>query len=63
MALRRFFWRGRAVQIAPESVYYGGAEEHVSLAASVLDRVEPDLVQAHYLTRWPYMAAHAGYRP
>jgi glycosyltransferase involved in cell wall biosynthesis len=35
----------------------------VSWLRSVLDRVEPDLVQAHYLLRWPYVAALAGRRP
>jgi glycosyltransferase involved in cell wall biosynthesis len=35
----------------------------VSWLRSVLDRFEPDLIQAHYLLRWPYVAALAGRRP
>ena len=52
-----------AVELAPESVYEGGAEAHVSWLCSVLDRLEPDLIHAHFLSRWPYIAALAGRRP
>jgi L-malate glycosyltransferase len=52
-----------AVEVAPEALYEAGAEAHVSWLRSVLDRLEPDLVQAHYLLRWPYIAALAGRRP
>jgi glycosyltransferase involved in cell wall biosynthesis len=52
-----------AVEVAPESLYEAGAQPHVSWLRSVLDRVEPDLIHAHYLSRWPYVAALAGYRP
>ena len=51
------------VEIAPEAIYDAGAEAHVSWLRSVLDRLEPDVVQAHYLARWPYIAALAGCRP
>jgi glycosyltransferase involved in cell wall biosynthesis len=52
-----------AVDVAPDALYDAGAEAHVSWLRSVLDRVEPDLVHAHYLARWPYIAALAGCRP
>jgi glycosyltransferase involved in cell wall biosynthesis len=52
-----------AVEVAPEPLYDQGAAAHVSWLRSVLDRIEPDLVQAHYLLRWPYVAALAGRRP
>jgi glycosyltransferase involved in cell wall biosynthesis len=52
-----------AVEVAPELLYDQGAEAHVSWLRSVLDRLEPDLVQAHYLLRWPYVATLAGHRP
>ena len=52
-----------AVEVAPEELYEAGADAHVSWLRSVMDRLEPDLVQAHYLTRWPYVAALARRRP
>jgi L-malate glycosyltransferase len=52
-----------AVEVAPESLYEAGAQAHVSWLRSVLDRLEPDLVHAHYLPRWPYIAALADRRP
>jgi glycosyltransferase involved in cell wall biosynthesis len=52
-----------AVEVAPEALYDAGADEHVSWLRSVMERFEPDLVQAHYLLRWPYVAALAGSRP
>jgi len=52
-----------AVEVAPEPLYEMGAEAHVSWLRSVLDRLQPDLVQAHFLSRWPYFASLAGCRP
>ena len=52
-----------AVEVAPEELYDAGAEAHVSWLRSVVDRLKPDLVHAHYLARWPYVAALAGCRP
>jgi glycosyltransferase involved in cell wall biosynthesis len=52
-----------AVEVAPEPLYDTGAEPHVSWLRGVLDRLEPDLVQAHFLPRWPYVAALADVRP
>jgi glycosyltransferase involved in cell wall biosynthesis len=52
-----------AVEVAPESLYEADAEAHVSWLRSVLDRLEPDLIHAHFLARWPYIAALAGARP
>jgi glycosyltransferase involved in cell wall biosynthesis len=51
------------VEVAPESLYNAGAEPNVAWLRSVLDRLEPDLVQAHFLARWPYIAALSGRRP
>jgi glycosyltransferase involved in cell wall biosynthesis len=51
------------VEVAPDSIYDAGADAHVSWLRSVLDRLEPDVVHAHFLARWPYMAALAGRRP
>ena len=51
------------VEVAPEALYDAGAEAHVSWLRSVLNQFEPDLVHAHYLLRWPYIAALAGRRP
>ena len=35
----------------------------MSWLRSVLDRLEPDLIHAHYLPRWPYIAARASRLP
>ena len=52
-----------AVEVAPDPMYELGAEAHVSWLRSVLDRVKPDLVHAHSLSRWPYYASLARSRP
>jgi glycosyltransferase involved in cell wall biosynthesis len=51
------------VEVAPEALYEAEPEAHVTWLRSVLDRLEPDLIQAHYLIRWPYVAALAGGPP
>jgi glycosyltransferase involved in cell wall biosynthesis len=61
---RRDFSRvAETLHVAPGPVYEMGAEAHVSWLRSVLDQVQPDLVQAHSLLRWPYYASLAGCRP
>jgi glycosyltransferase involved in cell wall biosynthesis len=48
---------------APESLHEAAIEPHVGWLRSVVDRLQPDLVQAHFLSRWPYVATLAGLRP
>jgi glycosyltransferase involved in cell wall biosynthesis len=52
-----------AVEVGPEPRYEEQAEPHVAWLRSVLDRLQPDLVHAHFLSRWPYVAACTGRRP
>jgi glycosyltransferase involved in cell wall biosynthesis len=52
-----------AVEVLPESMYELEPEGHVSWLRSVLDRLQPDVVHAHYLMRWPYVASLAERRP
>ena len=52
-----------AVEVMPEPLYALEPEAHVSWLRSCLDRLQPDVVHAHYLMRWPYVASLAERRP
>ena len=51
-----------AVEVSPEPVE-AIRDSHVAWLRSVLERLKPDLMQAHYLPRWPYVSALVGYGP
>src|SRR5688572_1296864 len=52
-----------AVEVAPEELNGTEGEAHAAWLRSVVDRLQPDVIQAHFLFRWPYIAALAGSRP
>ena len=52
-----------AVEVVPDVVYEAGPEAHVEWLRPLLDELEPDVVHAHYLLRWPYVASLIDRRP
>jgi glycosyltransferase involved in cell wall biosynthesis len=52
-----------AVEVAPRELYDEGPDAYVGWLRSVLDRLQPDVVHAHFLVRWPYVASLADRRP
>lgn len=51
------------VEVAPEGLWELGSSRQVAWLRDVIDRLQPDLVQAHWLPTWAYLAGHAGGRP
>jgi glycosyltransferase involved in cell wall biosynthesis len=51
------------VEIAPEGLWELGTARRVAWLLSVLRKLEPDLVHAHWLPTWGYFATLSGYRP
>jgi glycosyltransferase involved in cell wall biosynthesis len=51
------------VAYSPEEIYGGSESEHLAWLSSVLERLRPDFVHAHWLPKWPYYAALLGQSP
>ncbi len=51
------------IELSPEEIYGGSESEHLAWLSSVLERLRPDLVHAHWLPKWPYYAALLGRSP
>lgn len=51
------------IAVEPEGLQRAGTAARVDWLRGLLRRLEPDLVQAHYLTTWGCYAALAGHRP
>lgn len=51
------------VEVAPESLSVLDDARHVAWLDGVIRRVEPDLIHAHWLPKWGYLAARSGHRP
>jgi glycosyltransferase involved in cell wall biosynthesis len=51
------------VEEAPEGLLGLGTASHVAWLRDLLLRVQPDVVHAHWLPKWAYLAAVAGDRP
>jgi glycosyltransferase involved in cell wall biosynthesis len=51
------------LEVAPEAVWESGPEERTAWLREVVQRLRPDLVQAHWLPTWGVHAADAAARP
>jgi glycosyltransferase involved in cell wall biosynthesis len=51
------------IEVAPEGLWDLGTARRVAWLRDVLRRLEPDLIQAHWLPTWAYFAALSGRRP
>ena len=51
------------VEIAPEALSALGDARHVAWLRGVIRRFEPDLIHAHWLPKWGYLAALSRHRP
>ncbi|MGH2994343.1 MAG: glycosyltransferase [Solirubrobacterales bacterium] len=51
------------VEIAPEGLWELGTARRVAWLMSVLRRLQPDLLHAHWLPTWGYFATLSGHRP
>lgn len=51
------------VEVAPDALYVLGDAPNVAWLRGVIRRLEPDLIHAHWLPKWGYLAARSGPRP
>ena len=51
------------IEVAPEGLWELGTARRVAWLRDVVRRLEPDLINAHWLPTWAYFAAQSGRRP
>jgi L-malate glycosyltransferase len=51
------------VEVAPDSLLALGTVDHVTWLRNLVRRLQPDVIHAHWLSKWAYFAAVAGHGP